>query len=146
MFWEWLCMWGSQEKNLGQKVNEKLFRVDQKNTIYTISTRCCWTRRLQKICNFWSEEDIWRVWTTFLIWRGLQKGQIVTLQKFCQEHSQFWETDARSDKSYSVTQFVKEHGCLRHMNFLLPSAVRWSRYRSGRMDFDDPKVFFDGLG
>ena len=46
------------------------------------------------------------------------KGQIVTLQKFCQEHSQFWETVARSDKSYSVTQFVKEHGCLRHMDFL----------------------------
>ena len=30
-------MWGSQEKNLGQKVNEKLFRVDQKKyNIYDI--------------------------------------------------------------------------------------------------------------
>ena len=31
------------------------------------------------------------------------------------------------------------------MNFLSPSAVRWSRYRCGRMGFDDSKVFFDGL-
>ena len=83
------------------------------------------------------------------------KGQIVTLQKFCQEHSQFWETDARSDKSYSVTQFVKEHGV----------CVTWTSYRrrtsggqdtdlegwalmiqkSSLMDFDDQKVFFNGL-
>ena len=83
------------------------------------------------------------------------KGQIVTLQKFCQEHSQFWETDARSDKSYSVTQFVKKHGV----------CVTWTSYRrrpsggqdtdlegwalmiqkSSLSDFDDPKVFFNGL-
>ena len=83
------------------------------------------------------------------------KGQIVTLQKFCQEHSQFWETDARSDKSYSVTQFVKEHGV----------CVTWTSYRrrpsggqdtdvegwalmiqkSFLMDFDDQKVSFDVL-
>ena len=28
LFWESLFMWGSQEKVLGQKVNEKFFRID----------------------------------------------------------------------------------------------------------------------
>ena len=83
------------------------------------------------------------------------KGQIVTLQKFCQEHSQFWETDARSDKTYSVTQFVKEHGvCVTWTSYCRrPSGGQdtdlegWALMiqKSSLSDFDDPKVFFDGL-
>ena len=119
-----ILYWVLSQFSLGVTLIKRLFRVDQKKyNIYDIDKMLLnkkitkdlqllkWRRYLESVNDV---SNLARV----------AKGQIVTLQKFCQEHSQFWETDARSDKSYSVTQFVKEHGCLRHMDFLSPSAVR----------------------